>query len=154
MIVKTRIFEFCNSYYKNLSELATVMGISVSQIYRVREGKRHINQKFIVGAMKAFPNHKLDDLFYLTPELPAVNKNNHNRHSAAVSTDRPDAEEEQVAQSPQQIVERFISATEEYEKHQKNHTSATISMRDAFQEIKRGVDLTNKALIHLTNSQN
>jgi hypothetical protein len=154
MIVKTRIFEFSNRYYKNLSELATVMGISVSQIYRVREGKRQINQKFIVGAMKAFPNHKLDDLFFLTPEVPAVNKNNHNRHSQAGSTDRPDTGEQQVAQSPQQIVERFISATEEYEKHLKSHTSATINMRDASQEIKRGIDLTNKALIYLTNSQN
>ena len=72
MIVRTRIFDFCDEHYKNLSELASVMGISVSQIYRVREGKRHINQKFIVGAMKAFPNHKLDELFYLAPEMPAV----------------------------------------------------------------------------------
>jgi len=74
MIVKTRIFEFRNGEYRNLSELAQVMGISVSQIYRVREGKRHINQKFIVGAIKAFPGYRLDDLFYLAPELPAVNK--------------------------------------------------------------------------------
>ena len=72
MIVRTRIFELSNGYYKNLSELALAMGISVSQIYRVREGKRSINQKFIVGAMNAFPNHKLDDLFYLMPDLPAV----------------------------------------------------------------------------------
>ena len=58
MIVKTRIFEFYDNGdngYRNLSELAKAMGISVSQIYRVREGKRQINQKFIVGAMKAFP---------------------------------------------------------------------------------------------------
>ena len=154
MIVKTRIFEFCNRYYRNLSELASVMEISVSQIYRVREGKRHINQKFIVGAMKAFPNLKLDDLFYLTPELPAVNKNNHDRHPITDSTSKQDTEEEQVEQSPQQIVEGFISATEDYKKHLKSHTSAAANMQDAFQEIKRGVDLTNKALIHLTNSQN
>ena len=68
MIVKTRIFELGDGNYKNLSELAQALGISVSQIYRVREGKRHINQKFIVGAIKAFPSHKLDDLFYLAPE--------------------------------------------------------------------------------------
>ena len=64
MIVETRIFELCNSKYKNLSELAEAMGISVSQVYRVREGKRNINQKFIVGAIKAFPEYKFDDLFY------------------------------------------------------------------------------------------
>ena len=68
MIVKTRIFELDNGNYKNLSELAQVMGISVSQIYRIRQGKRSINQKFIVGAIKAFPRYKLDELFYLAPE--------------------------------------------------------------------------------------
>ena len=68
MIIKTRIFELRDKNYKNLSELAGVMGISVSQVYRVREGKRSINQKFIIGAIKAFPKHKFDDLFYLAPE--------------------------------------------------------------------------------------
>ena len=72
MIIKTRIFEFCDGSYRNLSELAQAMGISVSQIYRVREGKRSINQKFIVGAIKAFPKHKFEDLFYLAPEPPTV----------------------------------------------------------------------------------
>jgi len=74
MIIKTRIFELTDGKYNNLSELAHVMGISVSQIYRVKEGKRHINQKFIIGAIKAFPEHNLDDLFYLTPETPTVTK--------------------------------------------------------------------------------
>ncbi len=69
MLIKTRIFELCNGRYSNLSELAQAMGISVSQIYRVREGKRHINQKFIIGAIKTFPEYKLDDLFYFTDEL-------------------------------------------------------------------------------------
>ena len=68
MIIKTRIFELCNGNYGNLCELAQAMGISVSQIYRVREGKRSINQKFIIGAKKAFPNYGLDDLFYLDAE--------------------------------------------------------------------------------------
>jgi len=68
MIIKTRVFELGNGNYRNLSELARAMGISGSQIYRVREGKRHINQKFIVGAVRAFPGRKLEDLFYLAPE--------------------------------------------------------------------------------------
>ena len=68
MIIRTRIFELCDGGYKNLSEMARAMGISVSQIYRVREGKRNINQKFIIGAIKAFPEHKFEDLFYLAPE--------------------------------------------------------------------------------------
>ncbi len=68
MLVKTRVFELCNGKYHNLSELAYAMGISVSQIYRVRQGRRNINQKFIVGVVKAFPGYKLDDLFYFTDE--------------------------------------------------------------------------------------
>ena len=72
MLIKTRIFEFCNGSYKNLSELAQAMGISVSQVYRVREGKRSINQKFIIGAIEAFPKRKFEDLFYLAPESPTV----------------------------------------------------------------------------------
>ena len=72
MIIKTRIFELCNGNYRNLSELAQAMEISVSQIYRVKEGKRRINQKFIIGAIKAFPRHKFEDLFYLTPQIPTI----------------------------------------------------------------------------------
>ena len=68
MIVKTRIFELQDSNYKNLSDLARAMGISTSQIYRIRQGKRKINQKFIVGAIKVFPQYKLDELFYLAPD--------------------------------------------------------------------------------------
>ena len=68
MIIKTRIFELCNGSYKSLSELAQTMGISVSQVYRVRVGMPSINQKSIVGAIKAFPRHKFEDLFYLAPE--------------------------------------------------------------------------------------
>lgn len=66
--IKTRVFELYNGRYGNLSELAEAMAISVSQIYRVYQGQRNINQKFVVGAMKAFPGYKLDDLFYLAPE--------------------------------------------------------------------------------------
>ena len=68
MIIKTRVFEGGSNGYKNLTELAQAMGISVSQIYRIRQGKRSINQKFIVGAIRAFPQYKLDELFYLAPE--------------------------------------------------------------------------------------
>jgi len=74
MRLKTRIFEL--NLYNNLSELAQAMGISVSQIYRVQKGKRNINEKFIVGAMRAFPGLKFDDLFYLdsVPPMPANNR--------------------------------------------------------------------------------
>lgn len=68
MIIKTRVFDLSSPKYSSLSELARAMGISVSQIYRVKDGKRGINHKFIIGAIKAFPERRLDDLFYLEPK--------------------------------------------------------------------------------------
>ena len=68
MIIQTRIFDLCNGRYRNLSELAHAMGVSVSQIYRVRAGKRSINQRFIIGAIKVFPEYKIDELFYFVPQ--------------------------------------------------------------------------------------
>jgi len=65
MKLATKVFYFCPSYYRNLSELSEAMSISVSQIYRVRSGKRSINQKFIVGALSAFPQFSFDELFYM-----------------------------------------------------------------------------------------
>jgi len=57
-----------NTKYSNLPELARAMGLSTSQIYRVKYGKRAINEKFIVGALKAFPRYRLSDLFYVVPD--------------------------------------------------------------------------------------
>jgi len=53
-----------NGRYRSMSDLARAMELSVSQVYRVREGKRGINEKFIIGAKKAFPDSRLDELFY------------------------------------------------------------------------------------------
>jgi excisionase family DNA binding protein len=79
MKLKTRIFELSNGKYRNISELAQAMGINPSQLYRVQQGKRGINQKFIIGAVKAFPEYKLDDLFYVAPEgLPVSEAENVN----------------------------------------------------------------------------
>lgn len=79
MILKTRIFELLDGRYRNLGDLARAMGISVSQLYRVRQGVRYINQKFIIGAIRAFPEYRLDELFYLVAVSPADN-----RHETAV----------------------------------------------------------------------
>ena len=76
MLLKTRVFGLYSRDYNNLSELAEAMEISVSQVYRVLEGKRNINRKFIIGAMKAFSGYKFDDLFYFVPEVP-VGKTSH-----------------------------------------------------------------------------
>ncbi|MFC1943723.1 helix-turn-helix domain-containing protein [Chloroflexota bacterium] len=66
MLLKSRVLDFCNEKYMNLSELAQAMGISVSQVYRMREGKCHIDEEFIVGAMRAFPEYRIGELFYFT----------------------------------------------------------------------------------------
>ena len=68
MILKTRVFELYNKKYNDLPELADAMGLSVSQIYRIRDGTRKINHQFIVGAITALPDYKLDELFYLVSE--------------------------------------------------------------------------------------
>lgn len=69
MSIETRLFDICNGKYATLSKLAQAMGISVSQVYRVRQGKRCINERFIIGAIKAFPERKLDDLFYIAARV-------------------------------------------------------------------------------------
>jgi len=68
MKLKTRVFESCNGRYGSLSELARTMGISNDLIYRVRRGERGIHERFIIGATKAFPGYKLDDLFYISED--------------------------------------------------------------------------------------
>jgi len=70
--LQTRVFDLCDGRYGSLSELAQAMGVSISQIYRVRQGKRRINEKFIIGAISAFPNCRFDELFYLEPASVSV----------------------------------------------------------------------------------
>ena len=68
MKLNTRVFELSNGKYRNLTELAKTMGISQDLIYSVRRGERGINGRFIIGATKAFPEYKLDDLFYVSED--------------------------------------------------------------------------------------
>ena len=78
MIIKlnTRVFELYKGKFRNLSELARAMAISTGQIYKMKQGKRGINQKFIIGATKAFPRYNLDDLFYVDSEGQPVKSSN------------------------------------------------------------------------------
>ena len=48
------------------------MGMSVSQICRVRSGKRNINETFIIGALNAFPQFSFGELFYLGQEFDGL----------------------------------------------------------------------------------
>ena len=67
MKLNTRVFELCNGY-QSLPKLAQAMGISYGTVYLVRRGERNISRRFILGAMKAFPGYKLDDLFYVSED--------------------------------------------------------------------------------------
>jgi len=67
MLLKSRVIDFCNEKYMNLSELAQAMGISVRQISAVQQGKHSIDEKFIIGALTAFPEYGIGHLFYFTP---------------------------------------------------------------------------------------
>ena len=77
MLVKIRGFQLSDGKYNNLCELAEAMEISVNHVYRVRQGKRNINQKFIIGAIKAFPGYRFDDLFYLSSDEAVAATCNH-----------------------------------------------------------------------------
>ena len=68
MKLKTRVFELCNGKYQKVSELVQAMGISYNLYYRVRKGERGIHERFIIGATRAFPGYKLDDLFYVSED--------------------------------------------------------------------------------------
>ena len=68
MKLKTRSFELCNGKYQSLSELGQAMGISYDLLYRARRGDRIVSGRFIIGATKAFPGCKLDDLFYVSED--------------------------------------------------------------------------------------
>ncbi len=74
--LNTRVFKLYKEKYRNITELARAMGISAGYIYKVRQGKRNINQKFIIGAIKAFPEYNLDALFYVDSEGRPVNISN------------------------------------------------------------------------------
>lgn len=69
MELRTKVFDVYNGKYRNLSELAKFMGISRSQLYRVRQGKCPVDRKFIIGALMAFPKYAFGDLFYLVPAV-------------------------------------------------------------------------------------
>ena len=47
--LETRVFDLYRERYGNLTELARAMGISVGQIYRVKQRKRHIMRNLSPG---------------------------------------------------------------------------------------------------------
>ncbi len=64
MELATVIPEIYNSRYTDLRELATAMRLPVGVMLPILSGKEPISQDFVVGAIRAFPDHRLDELFY------------------------------------------------------------------------------------------
>ena len=59
--LKTRLFEL----EPDLKKLSRLLGISISELYRIREGKRGIGEQVIISALTAFPRRKFEELFYI-----------------------------------------------------------------------------------------
>ncbi|GAH88968.1 unnamed protein product [marine sediment metagenome] len=59
---KAKLFELADW---NMKMLANALGVHLSQVYRVKDGKRWANGEFIAGALTAFPACKFEDLFYI-----------------------------------------------------------------------------------------
>ena len=75
MKLQTRLFELYKGRYGSLPKLARAMGVSHHLIYKVKQGKRGIGRRVIIGAIKAFPEYNLGDLFYVEGQ-PVKSSNN------------------------------------------------------------------------------
>lgn len=63
MEIKTKLFQIYPQC--NMAQLATLTRLSLSQVYRVKQGKRKVSASFIAEILTTFPNYKFEDLFYL-----------------------------------------------------------------------------------------
>lgn len=59
--LRTRLFELNHS----MSEVAIIAGVSLCQVYRIRQGKRGISGTFIANVLGALPEYKFEDLFFI-----------------------------------------------------------------------------------------
>ena len=66
MLLKTRVLDLCYSKSKDTYELAQAMKISVNQLHSVHQDGCNITKEFIIGALRAFPEYNIGDLFYFT----------------------------------------------------------------------------------------
>jgi len=61
--LRTRLFDLEGGH--DMKRLALLFGLSLSQVYRIKQGSRKIGEPFIVGALTCFPQYKFEDLFYI-----------------------------------------------------------------------------------------
>ena len=102
MKLNTRVFDLYKGKYRSLPELAQAMGILISHIYKVKQGKRGINHKFVIGAMKAFPENNFVNLFYFESQpVKSFNK-------------LPEFREYARQKYPNELDEDFITMIEDF----------------------------------------
>ncbi|HUV46104.1 MAG TPA: hypothetical protein VMW45_03440 [Dehalococcoidia bacterium] len=75
MKLNTMIFELYKGKCGKLPELAQTMGILVGHIYRVRQSRSSINEKFIIGAIEAFPGLTFSMLAQREARMTTNNRN-------------------------------------------------------------------------------
>ena len=63
MQIRTRLFDKKPGY--GTGQLASILGISSSQVYRIKCGKRKVSATFVANALYAFSEYKFEDLFYI-----------------------------------------------------------------------------------------
>lgn len=64
MRLRTRVFDLAKDAGWSGAALADAMGMSEATVSLVRSNKREIGQRFIAGALRAFPSLSFDDLFW------------------------------------------------------------------------------------------
>jgi excisionase family DNA binding protein len=88
MKLETRVFELYARKYPSLPKMAQAMGMNPCLLYRVRQGKCSISEKFITRALKAFPGYTLNDLFYAVPEEGEEDKLTTNQAGVTIASRR------------------------------------------------------------------
>lgn len=66
--MQTTVFDLARERGWSLRTLATAMGMSHSEVVRVKSGQRPIGGLFIRGALRAFPDKSFDELFTVERE--------------------------------------------------------------------------------------
>ena len=63
MLIGTLLFIKEPDY--SMAKLAGMIGVSLSQVCRIRNGQRKVSNSFIAGVLTAFPQYKFEELFFI-----------------------------------------------------------------------------------------
>lgn len=69
-INKDYVINLMRKYNWSQADLARAMGVTPATVSRVLSGKRGTGKEVIAGLLKAFPNARLDELFFFEMVSP------------------------------------------------------------------------------------